>query len=244
MQKGEYVSYDIKVTATPEGFSGFFQSERESYHNAQLAVSFELVKALDGVVYIDSLVMKHLDDAVVESIKCYVGEHYNTDSIEVVTSSEFEEYFVQNGFVVSLKGDVVILNYQYREDKVQTAFGYSNARHNCTQAVMLSFKDELGLSYDQASMLACGFENGMRCGSVCGSLTGLLMAYGGLEGFNRVKDENKAEFRENVPAVFEKFREIYGDIHCAPLVEQHGYPLCPYIVRTCVKLLRDELKQK
>ncbi len=242
MVKAKYIKYDIKVTATPEGFPGFFRSKRSVYHNPALAASFELVEAIDGVVYIDALVMKELKDAVVGSIIQYVDENYKTDSIEVIVDAQYEEYFVRNGFAVSLKGEVVILNYQFREDKVQTAFAYSNARHNCTQAVLLSFKDELGLSYDQASMLASGFGGGMCCGTVCGALTGLLMVYGGMKGFNAEQEENKGEFKEGVISFFAKFREIYGDVACDVLVQKQGYSPCPYIMRVCVKLLIDECK--
>ena len=53
------------------------------------------------------------------------------------------------------------------------------ARHyNCCQSVVLPFAEELGLDEEAVLKLAEHFGSGMRRGSVCGAVTGGLMALG------------------------------------------------------------------
>ena len=52
------------------------------------------------------------------------------------------------------------------------------ARHyNCCQSVVLPFAEELGLDEEAVLKLAEHFGSGMRRGSVCGAVTGGLMAW-------------------------------------------------------------------
>ena len=54
--------------------------------------------------------------------------------------------------------------------------------YNCAQAVFLPFAKEKGLDADTAYRLAVEFGGGMGLGSVCGALTGALMALGLYDG--------------------------------------------------------------
>ena len=50
--------------------------------------------------------------------------------------------------------------------------------YNCCQSVVLPFAEELGLDEEAVLKLAEHFGSGMRRGSVCGAVTGGLMALG------------------------------------------------------------------
>ncbi|MGN0482966.1 MAG: C-GCAxxG-C-C family protein [Lachnospiraceae bacterium] len=50
--------------------------------------------------------------------------------------------------------------------------------NNCAQAVLRSYAQEIGINEEQASCIACNFGGGMKCGGVCGAITGGLMVLG------------------------------------------------------------------
>lgn len=61
--------------------------------------------------------------------------------------------------------------------------------YNCAQSVLIPFAEKVGLTHDKAYAVAQAFGGGMRCGSVCGALTGAYMALGVL---GLATDENVA----------------------------------------------------
>ncbi len=64
---------------------------------------------------------------------------------------------------------------------VEKAMALRNATpmvNNCAQAIMRTYASELGLDEDLAAKLACNFGGGMKCGSVCGAITGGIMVLG------------------------------------------------------------------
>ena len=66
----------------------------------------------------------------------------------------------------------------------------------------------MGLTEQQAFDLGANFGSGMRCGSVCGTLTGALMVL----GMTNYPPEEIDSFRR-------KFLEDHGEIHCAALLK-------------------------
>ena len=50
--------------------------------------------------------------------------------------------------------------------------------YNCAQAVLLPFAEDLGMSEEDVMRIAVHFGGGMKMGSVCGAVTGGLMALG------------------------------------------------------------------
>ena len=81
--------------------------------------------------------------------------------------------------------------------------------YNCCQAVLLPFAEELGLDGETALALAEHFGAGMRRGSVCGAVTGGLMALG-LTG--KITGEEAQEFQRT-------FEEQCGALDCGRLLE-------------------------
>lgn len=52
--------------------------------------------------------------------------------------------------------------------------------HNCAQAILVTFAEEMGLTPEQARGMGAHFGSGMGCGSTCGVVTGAAMTLGGL----------------------------------------------------------------
>ena len=76
--------------------------------------------------------------------------------------------------------------------------------YNCAQSVLLPFAETFGMSEDEVMRIAVHFGRGMKMGSVCGAVTGGLMALGlaGLGGICRVRRHHaaaSAQRREAAP---------------------------------------------
>ena len=50
--------------------------------------------------------------------------------------------------------------------------------HNCAQSVLMSFTEKLGIDDETAYKIGACFGAGMKCGSICGVITGGLMVLG------------------------------------------------------------------
>lgn len=61
----------------------------------------------------------------------------------------------------------------------EDAAAYFNEGFSCSQAVVSSFSEDLGLHKETARTISCGFGAGMaRTGNVCGAVTGAMMVIG------------------------------------------------------------------
>ena len=117
-------------------------------------------------------------------------------------------------------------------EKAQELRARTDIHFNCCQAVLASFAEDIGLTQQQACDLGANFGSGMRCGSVCGTLTAALMVLG-LKGYDEVQSA----------ALLRKFREDHGEINCAALLKaahDAGIPRkehCDGLVFEVVKML-------
>ena len=113
------------------------------------------------------------------------------------------------------------------------------ARHyNCCQSVVLPFAEELGLDEEAVLNLTEHFGSGMRRGSVCGAVTGGLMALG-LMGKNSSQDAQ---------AFQRAFREWVQHLECAELLKcakergEEKKEHCDRLVFFAVELVEEMLK--
>ena len=116
---------------------------------------------------------------------------------------------------------------------------------NCCQAVVSVFAQDAGYDEDTCMKAAAFFRGGMQMGSVCGAVTGGLMALGlaGADG-------------PDVPTGFcRKFRENHsGLVECKDLLRVNAenggekMPHCNAVIRECIgyveEILRSEGKLK
>lgn len=108
--------------------------------------------------------------------------------------------------------------------------------YNCAQSVLMPFALECGLAEETARNLCAHFGGGMRMGSVCGALSGALMALGALGG-----DDNARKM------LVECFKTQNGCVECAQLLKKAAEEgedrktHCDRMVEQCVVLV-DQLR--
>ena len=113
--------------------------------------------------------------------------------------------------------------------------------YNCAQSVLLPFAPDAGVTEETAYLLAANFGAGMKMASVCGAITGGLMALGlyGVDDGNTIAD------------LYARLKANHeGQLDCAPLLqinkEKGGEkkPHCDEMVFECVALVEEILREK
>ena len=95
--------------------------------------------------------------------------------------------------------------------------------YNCSQSVLLTMTDHWGIESDFVPKIATGFGGGIgRCGSVCGALTGGVMALSVRYGTNEPSAEKRLRTYELSRKFFEQFEKRNNVDLCRDLV---GYTL-------------------
>jgi C_GCAxxG_C_C family probable redox protein len=93
--------------------------------------------------------------------------------------------------------------------------------YNCAQAVLMVLYEHMNPE-DKNQIIpkvAAGFGGGMgRCGSVCGALTGAIMAVGLKFGANEIDPKKKAEANAKTQTLFKKFQQRHGSVMCRDLI--------------------------
>jgi C_GCAxxG_C_C family probable redox protein len=143
-----------------------------------------------------------------------------------------------------------------REEKIQYAGDRFAEGMNCAQATFSALSDG---SIDEATAfrIASCFGGGMRCGEVCGAVTGSLMAIGLSQGYHSSTDKEGKMRANDLAMLFEnRFREIHGSILCRDLLkfdlskpeelekirELHLFDtVCPMMVRDATRIADEVL---
>ncbi len=130
--------------------------------------------------------------------------------------------------------------------------------YNCAQAVAVAFCDVTGLDEKTAARMASSFGGGMgRMREVCGAVSGMLLVYGLLHGYDVPGDDisKKAQYTR-IQAMAEAFREQAGSIICREILKNppsdptptprsedfyKGRP-CAGMVHLAARILEEELK--
>lgn len=147
--------------------------------------------------------------------------------------------------------------------KGETAKQYFLQGYNCSQSVLLSFCDELGIDKQTALMLASPFGGGMgRLREVCGTLSGAFMVLGLKRGYSEPKDTHgKARLYKEEQELAAKFKEDNSSIICRELLklriqgkdtptpsertdDYYKARPCPELCRYTADLLDEFLKSK
>lgn len=111
---------------------------------------------------------------------------------------------------------------------------------NCAQAVVVPFAEAAGVPDETAMRFAGGFGGGMRRASVCGAITGGIMALG--------------LFGLDDPKILAEYHQILrgrhnGMLDCAELLKANAAagrekkPHCDAMVLECVDLVEELLKK-
>ena len=112
---------------------------------------------------------------------------------------------------------------------------------NCCQAVVSVFAEDAGYDEDACMKAATFFRGGMQMGSVCGAVTGALLALG-LAGIDDPQAANE---------VIRTVRENHGGmINCRDLLRINAetggekMPHCNAMIRECIGLTEEILRAK
>ena len=112
---------------------------------------------------------------------------------------------------------------------------------NCCQAVVSVFAEDAGYDEETCTKAATYFRGGMQMGSVCGAVTGSLLALG-LAGVSDPQAANE---------LIRKVRENHnGLINCTDLLRVNAenggekMPHCNAMIRECVGYVEEILKEK
>ena len=102
---------------------------------------------------------------------------------------------------------------------IELAKKYFEQRYHCSQAVLVAFAEELGLTEEQALKLGGCFGGGMCKGEVCGACTGALMALGLKYGQSDIEDMESRQKTNDVTVEFlDMFQKENGSYICRELL--------------------------
>lgn len=106
------------------------------------------------------------------------------------------------------------------EEYSETAGKLFASGYNCSQAVLLTFAEELGMPFNMAAKLSSSFGGGMgRMREVCGAVSGMFMAAGLLSGYDDPKSQiEKTEHYKLIQDLAERFKKHTGSIICRELL--------------------------
>ena len=126
---------------------------------------------------------------------------------------------------------------------------------NCAQSVLLTMSEHWDSENALIPKIATGFGGGIgRCGSICGALTGGVMAIGTKYGTNEPSAEKRLQGYKLSQELFKQFELRHGTVLCRELIH---YDLsnpderkeanqtkvfekkCTKFVRTSVEILLD-----
>ena len=123
---------------------------------------------------------------------------------------------------------------------------------NCCQAVLMAYADVLGLTQEQAAMVAVGHGGGMgRLRLHCGAFSAAVMLAGAIEGPDGAKKEHRPQTYARVQEIHRRFIEVKGTVSCAELLGRAGVPEDPtpeertpeyYRKRPCERVIRSACK--
>jgi C_GCAxxG_C_C family probable redox protein len=95
--------------------------------------------------------------------------------------------------------------------------------YNCAQSVLLTMFEHWNGKDEVIPKIATAFGGGIgRCGSVCGALTGGVMALGIKYGTNEPSLEKRLKAYELAQKFYKRFEKQFGSVLCRELI---GYDL-------------------
>ena len=145
--------------------------------------------------------------------------------------------------------------------KKELAINYFKQGYNCSQAIVLAFKDELNIDESTLLKISSPFGGGMgRLREVCGAVSGMFIVVGLLYGYDNPKQQElKTELYTKVQDLAKQFELDNGSIICRDLLDlkvKHDTPIpekrtsayyqsrpCPEKVGYAAQLLDNYLKQ-
>lgn len=139
-------------------------------------------------------------------------------------------------------------------EKSAQAHAYFDASFNCAQSVFAPFAEDYDIDTETALKTASGFGGGMRCGEVCGAVSGGTMVVGAKKGHYLENDTGaKQSCNAAAKAFIEEFRARNGSIICRELLgfdvsapdgqllfDEESKAKCTGFIESAVELLEEQ----
>lgn len=117
----------------------------------------------------------------------------------------------------------------------EKALALHDGGYNCAQCVLAACEEYTGLSREQALAISGPFGGGMRCGEMCGAVSGALMAIGMCCPFNDAENaEAKAKIATLAKQFTGSFKADMGNLRCLDL-KKDGVP-CKELIAYAAEL--------
>ena len=147
-------------------------------------------------------------------------------------------------------------------NRKEQAIEYFKQGYNCSQAVVLTFKDVLTIDANELCKIASPFGGGLsRMRETCGAGTGMVLVLGNLIGYSTPEmGEKKHELYKNTQEILKIFENKYGSLTCRnllnlsvkhddpkPSVRDHSFfdkRPCPELIGGAAEILETYLKDK
>lgn len=138
-------------------------------------------------------------------------------------------------------------------ENVEKALALFENGFSCCQAVVGTFCAQYGMDERLSMKIACGFAGGLRCGEVCGAVSGSVIIIGLKHGQRDADDKASKDECYKITGEFVKeFHERKGTVICRDLL---GYDVrdtearakfpgrqkevCPGAIETAVVILEE-----
>ena len=143
----------------------------------------------------------------------------------------------------------------------EQAIEYFKQGYNCTQAVVLTFKDVLTIDAEELCKIASPFGGGIsRMRETCGAVTGMVLVLGNLVGYSTPETgEKKHELYKKTQEILKIFENRFGSLTCGKLLNltqkhddpkpsprDHSFYLnrpCTELIGAAAEILEDSLKR-
>ncbi|MGD0329825.1 MAG: C-GCAxxG-C-C family protein [Nitrososphaeria archaeon] len=105
------------------------------------------------------------------------------------------------------------------EDIDERAVSHFKEGYNCCESVLMGYMETNKISSNIVPRIATGFGGGIaRRGSVCGALTGAIMAIGLMYGRDRLDQDAYDLCVAKSSECYERFKKEFGDVQCRNLI--------------------------
>ena len=140
-----------------------------------------------------------------------------------------------------------------KRERCEIAAAFHSKGINCAQSVLMAFQDKTGLTEEQSLSIASGFGGGMRCGGICGSVSGAVVVLGCQ--YPAIDAETKKRSTMQTKEFQRRFLEQFGYLNCRELLaakELQGTPIaeelmhdnhCGLMIVSAVEILQDYLNE-
>ncbi len=106
------------------------------------------------------------------------------------------------------------------EDISERASSHFREGYNCCESVLMGYTEANKISSNIVPRIATGFGGGIaRKGSVCGALTGAIMAIGLMYGRDRLDQDAYDLCLAKSSECYERFKKEFGDVRCRNLIK-------------------------